>query len=88
MLKINRSGSGSESVIAPEGRLNILAACETVKEILKHIRRNRMKTQEIKVTSAGLGIEEALELTELYSDPEDKPFINGILGTIVRARKV
>ena len=35
MLKINRSGSGSKSVIAPEGRLNILAACETVKEILK-----------------------------------------------------
>ena len=33
---------------------------------------------------AGVSVAEALELTEKYSDPEDKPFVNGILGTIVR----
>ena len=27
---------------------------------------------------------EALELTERFSDPEDKSFVNGILGTILR----
>ena len=31
-----------------------------------------------------VSVAEALELTERYSDPEDKPFVNGILGTIVR----
>lgn len=31
-----------------------------------------------------VSVAEALELTEKYSDPEDKPFVNGILGTIVR----
>ena len=29
-------------------------------------------------------IAEALELTERFSDPEDKAFVNGILGTILR----
>ena len=33
---------------------------------------------------ANVSVSEALELTERYSDPEDKPFVNGILGTIVR----
>lgn len=33
---------------------------------------------------ANVSVAEALELTEQYSDPEDKPFVNGILGTIVR----
>ena len=33
---------------------------------------------------AGVSVAEALELTEKYSDPEDKPFVNGILGTVVR----
>lgn len=31
-----------------------------------------------------VSISEAMELTERYSDPEDKAFINGILGTILR----
>ncbi len=31
-----------------------------------------------------VSISEAVELTERYSDPEDKPFVNGILGTILR----
>ena len=31
-----------------------------------------------------VSVAEALEMTEKYSDPEDKPFVNGILGTIVR----
>ena len=31
---------------------------------------------------------EALDLTERYSDPEDKPFVNGILGTVVREHTV
>ena len=35
-----------------------------------------------------VSVAEALELTELYSDPEDKPFVNGILGTIVRGKTV
>ena len=33
---------------------------------------------------ANVSVAEALELTERYSDPEDKPFVNGILGTVVR----
>ena len=35
-----------------------------------------------------VSVAEALELTERYSDPEDKPFVNGILGTIVREKTV
>ena len=31
-----------------------------------------------------VSIAEAMELTERYSDPDDKPFVNGVLGTIVR----
>ncbi|MBQ8072445.1 MAG: transcription antitermination factor NusB [Clostridia bacterium] len=31
-----------------------------------------------------VSISEALELTERYSDPEDKKFVNGVLGTILR----
>ena len=31
-----------------------------------------------------VSIAEALELTERYSDPEDKKFVNGVLGTILR----
>jgi len=31
-----------------------------------------------------VSIAEALELTERYSDPEDKAFVNGVLGTILR----
>ena len=34
-----------------------------------------------------VSVAEALELTERYSDPEDKPFVNGILGTVVREHK-
>ena len=37
---------------------------------------------------ANVSVAEALELTERYSDPEDKPFVNGILGTIVREHTV
>ena len=37
---------------------------------------------------ASVSVAEALELTERYSDPEDKPFVNGILGTIVREHTV
>jgi N utilization substance protein B len=33
---------------------------------------------------ANVSVSEALELTERYSDPEDKPFVNGILGTVIR----
>ena len=36
---------------------------------------------------ANVAVAEALLLTERYSDPEDKPFVNGILGTIVRGRE-
>jgi len=32
-----------------------------------------------------VSISEALELTERYSDPEDKKFVNGVLGTILRS---
>ena len=35
-----------------------------------------------------VSVAEALELTEQYSDPADKPFVNGILGTIVRVKTV
>ncbi len=35
-----------------------------------------------------VAVAEALELTERYSDPGDKPFVNGILGTIVREHAV
>ena len=35
---------------------------------------------------ANVSVAEALELTEMYSDPGDKPFVNGILGTIVRGQ--
>ena len=31
-----------------------------------------------------VSIAEAMELTERFSDPEDKGFVNGILGTILR----
>ena len=34
-----------------------------------------------------VSVAEALELTERYSDQEDKPFVNGILGTVVREHK-
>ena len=37
---------------------------------------------------ANVAAAEALELTEQYSDPEDKSFVNGILGTIIREYKV
>ena len=35
-----------------------------------------------------VSIAEALELTERYSDPEDKKFVNGVLGTILRELEV
>ena len=35
-----------------------------------------------------VSIAEALELTERYSDPEDKKFVNGVLGTILRGLEV
>ena len=31
-----------------------------------------------------VSIAEAMEMTERFSDPEDKAFVNGILGTILR----
>ena len=31
-----------------------------------------------------VSIAEAMELTERFSDPEDKSFVNGILGTVLR----
>ena len=31
-----------------------------------------------------VSIAEAMELTERFSDPEDKRFVNGILGTVLR----
>jgi len=34
-----------------------------------------------------VSVAEALELTERYSDPADKPFVNGILGAIVRGQE-
>ena len=34
-----------------------------------------------------VSIAEALELTERFSDPGDKAFVNGILGTILRAQE-
>lgn len=34
-----------------------------------------------------VSISEAVALTECYSDPEDKGFVNGILGTILRSRE-
>jgi len=47
----------------------------------------RLATWEIlheKEVPGSVAIAEALSLTERYSDPEDKPFVNGILGTILR----
>ena len=47
----------------------------------------RLATWEIlyeKDVPGSVSISEALELTERYSDPADKPFVNGILGTIYR----
>lgn len=32
-----------------------------------------------------VSIAEALELTERYSDPDDKKYVNGVLGTILRS---
>ena len=34
-----------------------------------------------------VSIAEAMELTERYSDPDDKAFVNGILGTILRSQE-
>ena len=34
-----------------------------------------------------VAVSEALELIEQYSDPDDKSFVNGILGTIVRKKE-
>ena len=34
-----------------------------------------------------VSVSEALELTEYYSDPGDKPFVNGILGSILREQE-
>ena len=34
-----------------------------------------------------VSVSEALEMTERYSDPDDKRFINGVLGTIIREKK-
>ena len=34
-----------------------------------------------------VSIAEAMELTERFSDPEDKSFVNGILGTILREQE-
>ena len=34
-----------------------------------------------------VSIAEALEMTDRFSDPEDKAFVNGILGTILRERE-
>ena len=34
-----------------------------------------------------VSIAEAMELTERYSDPEDKGFVNGVLGTILRMQE-
>lgn len=34
-----------------------------------------------------VSIAEAMELTERFSDPEDKAFVNGILGTILREQE-
>ena len=34
-----------------------------------------------------VAISEALQLTEQYSDPEDKGFVNGILGTVLREKE-
>ncbi len=34
-----------------------------------------------------VSIAEAMELTERFSDPEDKPFVNGILGTVLREKE-
>lgn len=38
----------------------------------------------VKEVPGSVSIAEALELTERYSDPEDKKFVNGVLGTIFR----
>ena len=49
----------------------------------------RMAVWEIlheKEVPGSVAISEALALTERYSDPEDKAFVNGILGTIVRGQ--
>ena len=37
-----------------------------------------------KEVPGSVAISEALALTERYSDPEDKKFVNGVLGTILR----
>lgn len=34
-----------------------------------------------------VSIAEALEMTERFSDPEDKAFVNGVLGTILREQE-
>ena len=51
-------------------------------------RRNIVLTDQVGKTFEGAeavySIAEAMELTERFSDPEDKSFVNGILGTILR----
>lgn len=37
-----------------------------------------------KEVPGNVSIAEALELTERYSDPDDKKFVNGVLGAILR----
>ena len=44
------------------------------------IASSSMATELIK----GKPVAEAMELTERFSDPEDKAFVNGILGTVLR----
>ena len=34
-----------------------------------------------------VAISEALQMTERYTDPEDKGFVNGILGTVLREKE-
>ena len=44
-------------------------------------------SDQITLARKGVSIAEALEMTERFSDPEDKAFVNGILGSILREQE-
>ncbi len=67
------------------------AKCWSMDRIsLVHLTIMRLAVWEILYAEdvpGSVSIAEAMELTERFSDPEDKAFVNGILGTILRGHE-